>query len=154
MYQSPEATPGVATDARAAPTPQNLFSLVKDKNGMTQLHWSSIHGEMKVARLIDHGADIHARTIGGETALHFAAMAGNLNAVRVLLDLGAEVSTKNNAGNTAHDLATHASHLQTAAVLQAAAERRAQRVAFAVVHQEWLGAGSWLEALAKKCCDT
>ncbi len=51
--------------------------------------------------LLAHGADIHARSRDGNTALTWAADKGDLPMVRLLLENGAQVNAVNHAGHTA-----------------------------------------------------
>ncbi|XP_033110010.1 uncharacterized protein LOC117111224 [Anneissia japonica] len=51
-----------------------------------------------VQKLIDGGADVHAKTPLGRTALHIAAAQGKNNAVEVLLSNGAKIDSPDNEG--------------------------------------------------------
>ena len=55
----------------------------------------------EVARmLIEHGADVHARSKGGFTALMFAAQQGDQESAQVLLNAGADVNAATPDGDT------------------------------------------------------
>src|SRR5438105_2878957 len=70
-------------------------------NGQTALIWAASAGNAVVVKtLIDHGADIKARTNSGADALMFAARHGDVNSVRSLLAAGAEVNGKRPDGAT------------------------------------------------------
>ena len=60
-----------------------------------------------VARLLlEHGADVSARTNRGSTTLHVAASYGRVEVVRVLLEYGANLDAEDNKGRTPlHDAA-------------------------------------------------
>jgi uncharacterized protein len=61
----------------------------------TALMWAIAERHADVVRLlIEHRADIQARTKQGFTALHFAAREGNLEAARVLLAAGMDVNVR------------------------------------------------------------
>ena len=61
----------------------------------------AITGKSKLpALLLDRGADVNGKTIGGWTPLHAAAGMGQLEIVALLLDRGADVNGKNNEGWT------------------------------------------------------
>ena len=51
--------------------------------------------------LIDHGADVNAKTAQGFTALHYASMDGFLKTVGHLITNGAEVDAQTSFGYTA-----------------------------------------------------
>jgi ankyrin repeat protein len=62
-------------------------------NGQTALMWAGAAGHGPVVQvLIDHHADIHARSNGGTTPLLFATRRGDLAAVRALVAAGADVN--------------------------------------------------------------
>jgi ankyrin repeat protein len=70
-------------------------------NAQTALMWAAAAGHAPVVQvLIDHRADIHARSNSGATALLFAARRGDLAAVRALVAAGADVNTKRPDGAT------------------------------------------------------
>jgi hypothetical protein len=55
-------------------------------------------GPLIIERLLEHGANIHARNRAGETALHVAVRCGRKLAVKVLLDHGANVHARDASG--------------------------------------------------------
>ena len=128
----------------------------------TPLHLAALMGRGAVLLLLlDHGADASSKDNFGGTALHSAALAGQRETARLLLHRGADLQSKTNDGRTPEDMATARSHpqipnshRQVAEMLRAEAVRReavrrAQFEAFAMGHQERLGAGSrvrWLDA--------
>jgi len=61
--------------------------------GQTALMWSAASGYPEITRiLIDHGADITARSKNGFTPLLFAASSGDIESVRMLLQAGANIN--------------------------------------------------------------
>jgi hypothetical protein len=54
-----------------------------------------------VPLLIEHGADVNAKSHSGNTALHYAIDYGHMAVVSVLVAQGADVRAKNNEGITA-----------------------------------------------------
>jgi ankyrin repeat protein len=63
--------------------------------------WAAAEGHAPVAQvLIDHGADIHARSNSGAAPLLFAVRRGNVDAVRALLAAGADVKAARPDGAT------------------------------------------------------
>ncbi|MCD4700136.1 MAG: sigma-70 family RNA polymerase sigma factor [Phycisphaerae bacterium] len=70
--------------------------------GTTPLHNAAGGGNtaaMKV--LLDHGADVDARTDAGDTPLIVAVWFGQIEAIEMLLDQGAKIDLKSNNGYTA-----------------------------------------------------
>src|SRR5260370_1420216 len=65
---------------------------VKNSFDATALMWGITNLE-KVRLLVDAGVDVNAVTGRGDTALHFAAGAGNVTMVKLLLAKGADVNT-------------------------------------------------------------
>ena len=66
----------------------------------TPLFWS-LHDEAKVRLLLDHGANVAARSIDGRTPIYQAAvMANALPVLRLLLDKGADPNVKTLTGMT------------------------------------------------------
>ncbi len=55
--------------------------------------------------LLEVGADVNAKDIGGYTALMWAAGLGHIDTVKLILDHGADVNVRNNYKNTALALA-------------------------------------------------
>jgi len=71
-----------------------------NKRKSTPLFWS-LHDEAKVRLLLDHGANINARTIDGRTLVYQAAsMANAVPVLRLLLDKGADPNAKTLTGMT------------------------------------------------------
>lgn len=72
-----------------------------------------------IARLlIEHGADVNLRSSNGKSALHFAALHGNADLIRILLDGGANPSSQDSQGFTPLDLAEAAGNQQAATELR------------------------------------
>ena len=72
-----------------------------------------------VRQLLDNGVDINYRNYQGDTALLWAAWAGNIEVVRLLLERGADTTLRNNNGNlTALDLARKGNHSETVKLLE------------------------------------
>ncbi len=82
-----------------------LLSLELDANALigydklTPLMEAAHNGQADVAKvLLEHGADVHARSSFGETALNLASRSGRL--VRVLLRAGADLEARVHNGGT------------------------------------------------------
>jgi uncharacterized protein len=70
-------------------------------NGQTALMWAAAAGNGPVVQaLIDHGANVRARSNAGTTPLLFAVRKGDAAAVRALLAAGADVDDKRPDGAT------------------------------------------------------
>ena len=68
-------------------------------NNFTPLHEASLNGRAPVVELlIDHGADIEAKTRIGATPLHLAAQEGHLATARLLVTRGARTDAANRQG--------------------------------------------------------
>ena len=73
-------------------------------SGSTLLAIAALMGHTKVvALLLEHGADVNARSRDGGTALHAAAFLGRAETVKFLLDKGADTTLQDNMGSTAID---------------------------------------------------
>jgi surface polysaccharide O-acyltransferase-like enzyme len=69
--------------------------------GLSPLCWASLSGNDRVvALLLERGADISFRDVGGNTPLHEAALFCHPRTARLLLEHGADPSTRNTAGST------------------------------------------------------
>src|SRR5437762_1422703 len=71
-------------------------------NAQTALMWAAAAGHGSVVQaLVDHKADIRARSNAGTTPLLFAVRRGDMSAVRALVAAGADVNAKRPDGATA-----------------------------------------------------
>jgi hypothetical protein len=90
----------------------------KDGNGGRALYIACRNGHTTCARLlIDHGADVRAKTKSGSSALYGAADWGHLICVKLLMQHGAEVNCQDNSGWTPLMVSTYEGHLTTAQFL-------------------------------------
>ncbi len=72
------------------------------QSGSTLLATAALMGHTKVvALLLEHGADVNARSRDGATALHTAAFLGRVETVKLLLEKGADTTLQNSMGGTA-----------------------------------------------------
>ena len=70
----------------------------------TLLHQAAGLGHEQIVRsLVNAGIDVNSKDGGGNTALMWAAEAGQLHAVNALLELGARVNERDYSGRTAVD---------------------------------------------------
>jgi ankyrin repeat protein len=75
-------------------------------------------GTSDVIRFLLHkGLNVQARDEGGWTALHFAAMSGNLENVRVLLQAGADPDAADEGGQTSWLIAADGGHAEALRLL-------------------------------------
>ena len=94
-----------------------------------------------VQALLDHGADVNARSRRGSSPLLFAARVGNLDALRLLIAAGASANDATPDGMTALLLATVRGHVDEAIeLLKHGADPNAIGPGFTALH--W-AAGSW-----------
>ena len=68
-------------------------------------------------RLLEAGADVHARGDAGLTSLHSAAQGGHIEIVEALLEHGADAKVVTDAGKTPRDVALEAGQLGAARAL-------------------------------------
>ena len=74
---------------------------ILSREGATPLHFAALGGHLElVRRLVERGADVHARTHMLQTPLHFAA-GRNVDVMRLLLDAGADPNAIDRQGVTA-----------------------------------------------------
>jgi len=126
--------------------------------GQTALMWAAAQKHPEVVKaLVAHGADVRARSEvwsevmavpphghldynraiphGGETALMFAARAGDLASARLLAAAGASVDDADAWGVSATTLAAHAGHRDIVAfLLERGADASASRAGFTALH--------------------
>jgi len=74
------------------------------QSGSTMLSIAALMGHTEiVALLLEHGADVNAKSRDGGTALHAAAFLGRAETVKLLLEKGADTTLRNNTGSIAID---------------------------------------------------
>jgi ankyrin repeat protein len=82
------------------------------------LHSAAAGRHLAVAQvLLAHGADVHAKSHGGWTALHSAADHGQIEFIRTLLEHGARPDVRNDEGLSPLDLARRGAHSEVADLL-------------------------------------
>jgi ankyrin repeat protein len=104
-------------------TPVPVLSLLLD-GPFTDYHVSSLmlaaymgHGEL-VRLLLEFGASVHARAVGGGGTLHVTCRVGNLQVAKLLLDQGADPCARTQNGSTPlHTVVSHRGPPQLAALL-------------------------------------
>ena len=90
-----------------------------------------------LSRLLAEGADVNARSTGGETALMLAAARGRLDAIGLLIERGADVNAATDAGNTALMLAAARGQVDAARTLLAHGARADHRNKFGLGAADW-----------------
>ena len=74
------------------------------QSGSSLLATAALMGHTEVVDLLlEHGADVNAKSRDGGTALHAAAFLGRAEIVKLLLDKGADTTLRNNIGSIAID---------------------------------------------------
>ena len=77
-----------------------------DHIGWTPLHYAASRGQFEVSQfLIDNGALVDSKNLGGTTPLMMAVQSGNEYLVKLLLDKGANLKLRNDLGLSAIDIA-------------------------------------------------
>ena len=110
--------------------------------GQTALMWAVSEKHIEVARiLVDHDADVGARSNSGFTALLVAARGGDLDMVRLFLGNGADVNETDSEGASALLVATVRGHAAAAEfLLDQGADPNANGPGYTALH--W-AAGTW-----------
>ncbi|KAH9055858.1 ankyrin repeat-containing domain protein [Lactarius deliciosus] len=89
----------------------------QDKLGQAPLHFAVLRVHLEVARiLLEHNAEVNARTGDGHTSLMMASISGS-DAVRFLLDHNADAHVRNNKGDTALHFAARFGQLEASRIL-------------------------------------
>ena len=74
------------------------------QSGSTTLSIAALMGHTEVvALLLEHGAEVNAKSRDGGTPLHAAAFLGRVKTVKLLLEKGADITLRNNMGSPAID---------------------------------------------------
>jgi hypothetical protein len=113
-----DAASGLVSEVES--TLQTEPDLVKCRGlrGFTPLHTAADKNQTEVIRfLIEHGAEINARTDAGDTPLHWAAVDNRLNAAKLLLAEGADINPKDKDGNTPLHWAAARGHVEMTELL-------------------------------------
>jgi ankyrin repeat protein len=101
-YATTGNIPGLTQDLATYPGDVNLT----DDAGRTPLHLAATHCHVDAARLlIEKGAKIDAKAVGGTTPLDLAAQAGCADMVNLLIAKGAKVNLRDDQGRTPLDRA-------------------------------------------------
>jgi ankyrin repeat protein len=90
-----------------------------------------------LTRLLAEGADLNARSPGGETALMLAAARGRVEVIDLLLERGADVNAATDAGNTALMLAAARGQVDAVRALLAHGARADHRNKFGLGAADW-----------------
>ncbi|KAH8779434.1 ankyrin repeat-containing domain protein [Hyaloscypha sp. PMI_1271] len=99
--------------------PSGVGSLgVSHGPGWTAVHSAADAGDIETL-LVEHGADVNAKTPGGWTPLHFAAKYGREDLVNIFLMAGADATMRATSGLTAYDYANLKGHTTIAERLKA-----------------------------------
>jgi len=128
-FLAPASFAGVIHEAARSGDLEQIQRLVVEGTGVnektsqdeTPLVIAALAGQGEIASyLLQRGADIDARNLGGLTALHAASYAGHTDIVALLIARGAAVNDADNAfGVTPLHLASEENHLETTRVLLA-----------------------------------
>ncbi len=100
-----------------------------NKTGWTPLHYAASSGQLSIIKLLlENHAFIDAQSPNGTTPLMMAAMYGSNDAVKLLLAEGADTAMKNQLGMTAVDFAVKANRAESAELIKAAGDAKANAV--------------------------
>lgn len=96
----------------------NIHAISKDKWAMSVLAWAAKSGSIPIAKkLLDAGADLHARLGQGFYALHAAASFKQAQLLKYFISQGADVNCTNSHGVTAYVSAASAGSVECLKVL-------------------------------------
>jgi ankyrin repeat protein len=117
-----------------------------DANGYTPLQIAAHFGyEQEVKLLVDHGANLEAKTVRSRTALGMAILARQLKTIKLLIDLGADTTVVDDRNST---LLHYACRTQSFAIVTALLDALPETgLAFNLTGQDQHGH----TALAKAC---
>lgn len=91
----------------------------RDWDDLTPLHLAAFHGHKEVVEfLLEHGAEVNARTTAWVTPLHFAAQIGNREVVELLLAHKAKINAVDSKGWTPMNRAQKWGHPEMAEFLK------------------------------------
>lgn len=100
-----------------------------NKTGWAPLHYAASSGQLSIMKLLlENHAFIDAQSPNGTTPLMMAAMYGSNDAVKLLLAEGADTAMKNQLGMTAVDFAVKANRAESAELIKAAGDAKANAV--------------------------
>ncbi|MDP9909130.1 ankyrin repeat protein [Variovorax boronicumulans] len=100
-----------------------------NKTGWAPLHYAASSGQLSIMKLLlENHAFIDAQSPNGTTPLMMAAMYGSNDAVKLLLAEGADTAMKNQLGMTAVDFAVKANRAESAELIKAAGDAKANGV--------------------------
>lgn len=81
--------------------PENFLLEIPDVSGLRPIHVAAMHGSQRcLAYLVQRGADIHARDVMGETALHKCARKSYFASYKLLKDAGCSDLTRSKLKET------------------------------------------------------
>lgn len=83
---------------------------LKDKNGLTPLHYASTKSLETVAYLIEKGANVNEKSNNGSTPLYTSARFGKTEIARYLLEHNADVNSPSEGGSVLHQAVYRSPH--------------------------------------------
>ena len=89
----------------------------RDREGSSPLSLAITQGEDSLRTIVDT-TNVNSKDLLGNRPLHYAALAGNVQAADLLLSLGAEKSARNSAGESAAETAAKRGYAELAERLQ------------------------------------
>jgi len=75
---------------------------LKDKRGLTPLHYAATNNLEVVKFFVQKGADIDAQGFNGTTPLYSSARFGKIEIAKYLLDTGADINLRGEGGSALH----------------------------------------------------